>query len=329
MGYIMNTLDFISIGEVMIQLNSITPGPLRYARYFEVHVAGSEANVMIGLARLGFKTGLITRLGRDEFGEMIIRVLRGEGVDTSHVKFVEDAPTGIYFIQRHYPIPGKSTVFYYRHGSAASRMDESDVDEEYVNRARAIFLTGITPALSDSCLKAVRKAREVTLNLKKDLIFDTNIRLKLWRSTEKARSILLPLIEGSKIIFTNKEDLNILYPDKEMSEAVLLLLDLNIQYVVVKMGEEGAVLYSKDGRTLFAKPPTPPIIEDVIGAGDAFDAVFIAGIYRGLDLEEVLKIANLAGSLAVTVRGDIEAQPDWKVLEALKEYYVKKIETLR
>jgi sugar/nucleoside kinase (ribokinase family) len=325
----MEVLDFISIGEVMIQLNSITPGPLRYARYFEVHVAGSEANVMIGLAKLGFKTGLITRLGRDEFGEMIIRVLRGEGVDTSHVKFVEDKPTGIYFIQRHYPIPGKSTVFYYRHGSAASYMDESDVDVEYVSRARAVFLTGITPALSDSCLKAVSKIRDLALNLKKDLIFDTNIRLKLWRSSEKARSILLPLMEGSKIIFTNKEDLNILYPERGINEAASLLLDLNTQYVVVKMGEEGAVLCSKDGKMLFAKPPSPPHVEDVIGAGDAFDAAFIAGVYSGLDLEEVLKIANLAGFLVVTVRGDIEAQPDWKVLEVLKEYYVKKIETLR
>jgi len=67
----------------MIQLNSITPGPLRYSRYFELHVAGAEANVLVGLSKLGFKTGIITRVGRDEFGEIIVRTLRSEDVDTT------------------------------------------------------------------------------------------------------------------------------------------------------------------------------------------------------------------------------------------------------
>jgi len=79
-------LDVVTLGEVMVQLNPITTGPLRHVTYFEKHAAGSEANFAIGVVRLGFKAGLITRVGNDEFGKYILSVLRGEGVDTSLVK---------------------------------------------------------------------------------------------------------------------------------------------------------------------------------------------------------------------------------------------------
>ncbi len=325
----MLNLDFISIGEIMIQLNSVTPGPLRYAKYFEAHVAGAEANVMIGLSKLGFKTGIITRLGKDEFGEMIIRVLRGENVDTSCIRFMDEAPTGIYFIQRHYPLPGKSTVFYYRHGSAASYLNEEDVSEECVKRARAIFLTGITPALSVSSYNASRKFYLLARDYKLDIIFDTNIRLKLWRSSERAREGLKPFLDGVKILFTNKEDLEILFPGNDIKSATRILIDSGVEYVVVKMGEEGSKLFRRDGVELYEKAVEVHPVEDVIGAGDAFDAVFIGSIYRGLGIDKALRYANIAGALDVTVRGDIEAQPTWEVLELAEKYIRERKEFLR
>jgi sugar/nucleoside kinase (ribokinase family) len=326
----MSKMDFVSIGEVMIQLNSLTPGPLRYARYFEVHVAGSEANVMIGLSKLGYRTGFITRVGNDEFGEMILRTLKGEGVDITHVRVMKDALTGIYFVQRHYPIPGKSTVFYYRHLSAASYMDESDVDEEYIGGSRALFLTGITPALSESCYRAFRKALEVARSSGVDVILDTNIRLKLWRTPERAREALLPVLRDTKILITNKEDLAILFPETSSTrEPVKKLLNQGIEIVVVKKGEEGSELYTKEGGEVVEKAISVPIVEDVIGAGDAFDAALLASLYGGLKHSQALKYANMAGALVVTVRGDIEAQPTWEVLETMSKYLREKMEYIR
>lgn len=325
----MDRLDFVSIGEVMIQLNSVTPGPLRYARYFEVHVAGSEANVMIGLKKLGHRTGFITRVGDDEFGEMILRTLRGEGVDVSHVRVMSEAPTGIYFVQRHFPIPGKSTVIYYRHGSAASHMDESDVDEEYIKRSSVLFLTGITPALSESCYRAVKKARSAALENGLDVVFDTNIRIKLWRSAENARSKLTPLLEGSRIVLTNKEDLEMLFPGRRIADAAKSLIDMGAEIVVIKKGEEGSELYSRDGVFLQEKAFNIPHVEDVIGAGDAFDAAFLSSFYRSLDLSTALRYANMAGALVATVRGDIEAQPSTRDLEILARYAMERMDYLR
>lgn len=317
-------LDFTSIGEVMVQLNALSPGPLRYVKYFEVHVAGSESNIMIGLVKLGHKTGIVTRVGNDEFGKLILNFLRGEGVDVSRVKVDESAPTGIYFIQRHYPVPGKSTVFYYRHGSAASRLSPNDVDDDYIANSRAVVLTGITPALSDSCREALSKAYEVARANNVDVIFDTNIRMKLWRNESRARESLAKFL-SSNIVFTNIEDLGILFPGDSVSSAASKIIGKGSNLVVVKLGEEGAVAYDSKLNTYRVEAFKVPLIEDVIGAGDAFNAAFIASLYRGMSIDQALLYANAAGALVVTVRGDVEAQPSWQELEIFIESYRKAV----
>ncbi len=317
-------LDFTSVGEVMVQLNALSPGPLRYVKYFEVHVAGSESNIMIGLAKLGYRTGIVTRVGDDEFGKLILNFLRGEGVDVSRVKVDGTAPTGIYFIQRHYPVPGKSTVFYYRHGSAASRLSPNDIDEDYIADSRAVVLTGITPALSDSCREAVSKVYEVARANGVDVIFDTNIRMKLWRSEARARESLAKFL-NSKIVFTNIEDLGILFPGDDVSGAASKIIGRGSTLVVVKLGEEGAVAYDSKLNTYRVEAFKVPLVEDVIGAGDAFNAAFIASLYKGMPIDQALLYANAAGALVVTVRGDVEAQPSWRELEVFIESYKKAV----
>lgn len=315
--------SFVSLGEVMIQFNPLSTGPLRYPKLFEVHVAGSEANMLVGLAKLGYQTGFISRVGNDEFGEMIVKFLRGEGVDVSRVKTDPEAPTGIYVVQRHFPVPGQSTVFYYRHGSAASKMGPEDVDEDYVRRFSAIILTGITPALSESCYQAVLKAYRVAEASGLDIIFDTNIRIKLWKRPEVAREKLRPFLKA-KMVFTNREDLAVLYPGMSLEEAVHSLVNTGAEIVVVKLGGEGAMAVTRGGEVYRTPAYSVPVVEDVIGAGDAFNAAFLATIYRGLGIEKALKHGAAAGALVVTVRGDVEAQPTWSDLEVFMNYLAKK-----
>src|SRR6202051_3397209 len=101
---------------MMVMLVATEPGPMRGIELFRKHVAGSEANVAIGLARLGHQAGWISRLGDDEFGRFIRTFLRGEGVHVSHVIFDPRHPTGIAFKERREL--GARRVLYYRSGSA-------------------------------------------------------------------------------------------------------------------------------------------------------------------------------------------------------------------
>src|SRR5438270_7244037 len=102
----------------MVLLLAEQPGPLREATTFRRYIAGAESNVAIGLSRLGHAAGWISRLGADDFGRAVLFRIRGEGVDTSHVKLDSAAPTGLVVRERRDSGPVEQV--YYRRGSAAS-----------------------------------------------------------------------------------------------------------------------------------------------------------------------------------------------------------------
>jgi len=319
-------LDVVTLGEVMVQLNPITTGPLRHVTYFEKHAAGSEANFAIGVVRLGFKAGLITRVGNDEFGKYILSVLRGEGVDTSLVKVDNDAPTGVYFIQRGYPIPGKSSVIYYRRGSAASKMSPEDIDEEYIRNSKLLHLTGITPALSDSCREATFKALSIASESRVMTSLDTNIRLKLW-SKDEARETLLSMIKKVNILLTEPADAKILVGEEDPHKIIDKILSIGPEIIAIKLGEKGAI--ASDGKETIMKLGFKVPVVDVIGAGDAFAAGFIASILKGKNLEEALTYGNAAGALVVTTRGDIENLPSQEDIEKFLAFQRRETVILR
>jgi len=305
--------DVIGLGEIMVQFNAVTPGPLRYVTYFEKHAAGAEANVTVCVRRQGLSSGFITRLGTDEFGIHLYNWLRGEGVDVSQIKFDPAAPTGIYFVQRGFPIPGRSSIVYYRRGSAASKLSEEDIDPEYFANAKIFHLTGITPALSESTLKASKKAVERARNHRYKLSFDTNIRPQLWKGAEDVTKTLLPSVEQADILFTDLADTMILLGEKDVDKAIESYLSMGIKIVVFKLGTKGAIAASK--REKVKARGYQVTVVDPIGAGDALAGTFLGCIIKGFDLEKSLKFAVAAGTLVVTVRGDQENLPTQRDLE--------------
>ena len=112
--------EVVTLGECLIAFVATGPGPLAEAVTFERFVAGAEANVAVGLARLGHEAAYIGRIGADGFGEAILRRLRGEGVDTTHLAADPEAPTGLMFRERR--VLGPAQVVYARRESAGSRL---------------------------------------------------------------------------------------------------------------------------------------------------------------------------------------------------------------
>jgi 2-dehydro-3-deoxygluconokinase/2-dehydro-3-deoxygalactonokinase len=212
--------DVVTLGESLIQLNAVTRGPLRHVTLFERHVAGAETTVAVCVRRQGLSSGLITRVGDDEFGKCILNWVRGEGVDTSQIRVDTEAPTGIYFVQRGFPIPSESKMFYYRKGSAGSRISPSDVDPDYLGAAKLFHTTGITPALSENALEATRKALEISISNNLIVSFDTNIRPVLWGSIDNAVRVLTPIIEKVDILFTDTRDASILLNVQDVDQMI-------------------------------------------------------------------------------------------------------------
>lgn len=298
--------EVVTLGEPLVQLNALTTGPLRYVTYFERHVAGAEANVAVGAVRMGLTSGLISSVGNDEFGKLIIQSLRGEGVDVTQIKTDGAAPTGVYFVQRGYPRPGRSAVLYYRRGSAASRLGVDDVRASYIKTAKWLHLTGITPALSDSCRSACEKAFEIAQKSGVKISFDTNIRPALWDSRD-TRSVLLPMVSRADLLFTDPDDSRVLVGEGEPARAARRLMELGPATVVIKLGGEGAQAFTAKGA--FKQKAFEVPVVDPIGAGDAFAAIFISGIEKGWSTAKCLQAAAVAGALVITTRGDVENIP--------------------
>jgi len=302
----------VTLGEVMALFAPLEALPLAHVRRFELRVGGAEANTGIALVRLGVSCGWISRLGDDGLGRAVLRELRGEGLDVSRVTLDPARPTGLY-VKELLPFQ-QSRVYYYRRGSAASALSPDDVDPDYLRGARWLHLTGITPALSPSARAAVERAFELARELGIPTSFDPNLRLKLW-TLEEARAVLLPMLARADVVLAGDEELALLMGEEDEERALAGARALGMPTLVVKQGGKGALVATEAGELRVPAFPVEQIV-DTIGAGDGFDAGFIAARLGGLDLAEAARWGHAVAAHALGVRGDWEGFPTLAELRA-------------
>ncbi|MCD6546913.1 MAG: sugar kinase [Thermotogae bacterium] len=312
-------MKVLTMGEIMIQFNSTITGPLRHVNYFEKHIAGSEGNVAIGVKRLGIGSAVLTAVGEDEFGKNILMILKAEGVNTSLVKIDDSHPTGIYFIQRGYPIPEHVEVIYYRKDSAFNHLTEEDIKEEFFKDVNLFHTSGISLSLSEKVRKACERALGICLDNEITVSFDTNIRRKLLKSRKEAIGKLKPFLENSRIIFTGKGDLEFIFGSEienveKAAEKFLKEYCKNCEILVIKMGANGSMAWN--GKNWYRQSSFKVNVVDEVGAGDAFDAAFLACYLKEEDIQNCLKMGSVAGALVTTTRGDYEAFPGEEEIHA-------------
>ncbi|MED7947637.1 sugar kinase [Streptomyces sp. BE303] len=298
--------DVVTVGEAMAVLRAT--GPIRLAPPMELSVAGAEANVAIGLARLGHRASWVGRVGDDPFGALVLRTLRAEGVDTTHARTdTQGRPTGL--LVREDGIGDLATVHYYRRHSAGSALHPDDVLTALTAGTRILHLTGITPALSPTAAQAVLTAATRARALGVTVSLDVNHRARLW-THQQARETLLPLARHADILIASADELHLLAPDPALDEQHTLatLLAQGTREVVITRGGDGAsVTTGRDG-THHAPARSVPVV-DVIGAGDAFVAGYLSAVLDGLTAEQRLHRATATAAFAVATRGDWEGLP--------------------
>ena len=299
----------VTAGETMVLGVPARPGRLRHAASLELKIGGAESNLAISLSRLGISAGWVSLLGDDEPARLVLDRIRGEGVDTSQVRRLPDHPTGLYLREQ---VGAATRVYYYRRGSAASKMAPGYFDADYLAGAEFLHLTGITPALSTDCRDFVLwAAREGGTRLS----FDVNYRSKLW-SPEEARDFVEEMLPHTDLLFVGAEEARALW-GRDDEDLVRELAEAGPGEVVLKRGSKGSLALVGD---LTIVQPAFPVVEvDPVGAGDAFDAGYLAGHLWNLEAEERLRVANAMGALCVATLGDYEGLPDREELRAFLE----------
>jgi 2-dehydro-3-deoxygluconokinase len=305
--------DVITMGETMMAFEAQDYGPLRENSIYRKWIGGAEDNLIIGLARLGFRCGWFSRLGDDEFGKEIYRTIKGEGVDVSRVTFDSGAGTGVFFVERQ--AEGDFRCYYYRQLSAASRLCQGDIDPDYIRSTKIVYMTGITPALSESAREATEEIFRLATKNKQTVIFDPNLRLKLF-SIDRARKVLTPLMQRSTYVLPGEKELKQLMDCEQLEVAIEKAHDLGIESLIVKRGAEGAVtaIAGEKGVNVPAYVLKNPVSS--MGAGDCFAAGFTAGLLKGQPLEECARWGNAMGAFCLMGWGPYQTLPSYDELES-------------
>jgi 2-dehydro-3-deoxygluconokinase len=295
----------VTIGETMALLTAERTGPLRHVPSMSVGIGGAESNVATALQRLGVPATWIGRVGDDSFGELVLRELRAEGID---VRGIVDAtaPTGLMVKERR---TARSVgVWYYRAGSAGSRLRPEDIAEGALAGAALLHVTGITPALSDSASDAIHHAIQLGRRHGLTVSFDVNYRSKLW-SRAAAGKALIDIVRGCDVVFAGPEEASLFAPDHEDDPHSLAtaICDLGPSQAIIKLGAQGCAAVIDGER--YSRSAVNVAVLDSVGAGDAFVAGYLAELLSDAPPSVRLDTAATTGAFSCTVPGDWEGLP--------------------
>ncbi len=300
-------LDALTVGEPMALFMALQPGELAAVPDFRRVAAGAELNVATGLARLGLRTGYITRLGNDSFGGFLRGVLAHEGIDSRYVTADATHPTG-FMLKTRTDDGSDPQIEYFRKGSAASHLGAADAPAG-IFPARQLHLTGITPALSPSTRELAfllaRQARAAGASIS----FDPNLRPRLWPSPEAMAECINALAALSDTVLPGLAEGRQLTGRQTAEDIAAFYLERGAKQVIVKLGPEGAYYAQQVGASGIAPGLPVERVVDTVGAGDGFAVGVISGLLEGLGLAQAAARGNAIGARVVQFPGDADGLP--------------------
>jgi fructokinase len=276
---------FVVVGEALVDLVG-----QRGSRTLVAHPGGSPANVALGLARLGDPVTLVTRLGRDGFGEMVSAHLKASGVR------VDGGPdAGVKTSLAVASLAAGAATYDFRIEWDIGDLAPLPVETRCVHTGS--LATALAPGAAQvtNLLERERERGRVTIS------YDPNVRPALLGSPEEARPGIEHLVSLSDVVKVSDEDLHWLYPDRRDEDVARDWLALGAPIVVVTRGGKG--VFAVTARLELDRPATPIDLVDTVGAGDSFTSGLLDGLRRadlvGGDRREALARIDESSLLSV------------------------------
>jgi sugar/nucleoside kinase (ribokinase family) len=266
------------------------------AKDFRLTLGSSSAIVAHNLAALGVSVGFITLLGDDSLGSIALERLAEKGVDISHVKRISGGTsTGVTILLTH---EGKRHILTYP--GTMFEMAASDLDMNYLASARHFHLCSLFlhKALQPDLPRIFRQLKSAGLTLSLDTNDDPDDR---WGSPLDE---LLSMVD----IFLPNDDEACRISGKKDAESAIEVLAERIPLVAVKCGKRGSLVQKGSQRWQIPANPVTPV--DTIGAGDSFDAGFLAAYLRGEAPDACAAFGNRVAALSTLRPGGTESFRD-------------------
>ena len=322
-------LDVITIGRCSVDLYGQQIGSrLEDVASFAKSVGGCPANIAIGTARLGLKSGLITRVGDEQMGRYVKEQMAREGVALDGIVTDPARFTSLVLLS----VENDKTfpLIFYRDNCADSAMSETDIDEGFIGRAGAVLVTGThfsKPNLDAAQRKAMRLAKAKGAKV----IFDIDYRPNLWGlaglgageeryiKSDKVSEHLRTILPDCDLIVGTEEEVHIAAGSEDTLTALKTIRSLSSGVIVLKRGPMGCVVYPGAIPDAIDKGIVgqgfPIEVYNVLGAGDAFLSGFLRGWLRAEPLETCATYANACGAFAVSRLLCSPEIPTWEELQ--------------
>ncbi len=307
-------IDVIALGESLIDFSHCGKSECGL-NVFEQNPGGAPANVLATVSKMGGSSAFIGKVGDDQFGRFLKDTMETSAIDCSGMILSKDVPTTLAFV--HLSNTGDRSFSFYRDKTADLLLNWSEIDKNQLSNCK-IFHFGSLSLISNPCKSATMKSVRAAKKNGAIISYDPNYRPLLWSDEKTAVKEMLKPLPVVDLLKVSEEELELLTGTADLENGADKLLSYGISFVAITLGEKGSYFATKNHKG-YVKTINVDAV-DTTGSGDAFWGTLLYQLkdmnkeeianlaYE--DLEKIVKLCNVAGSLTATKKGAIPAIPN-------------------
>ena len=298
--------EIVIMGELLVEIMRPKEDiPLYESDYFRGPFPSGAPGIFISTAaRLGHSTAIISGVGKDDFGENILRRLKHDGVDVSRVLVSDKGNTGVAFVT--YFADGERKFLFYMDNSPCV-MAKAPENMTGFEDTKFMHVMGCSLMANVDFAKEILKTVHMMKSHGVKISFDPNVRLEMLRD-KSVLEMLQEVFNSSSILMPGVSELKMFAGEEDINAAIKKVFENPaLEILVLKNGSKGSQIYTRNGLEV-SQPVYKVVQEDATGAGDSYDAAFICGLAEGKTLAEAAKMGAAAGALNAAAFGPMEGK---------------------
>ncbi|MDY4224100.1 MAG: carbohydrate kinase [Candidatus Limivicinus sp.] len=312
--------DVAALGELLIDFTCLSTDADGYPT-MAAHPGGAPANYLAALTKFGAKTAMIGKVGSDAFGRLLIKTLKGTGIDTRGMLVSDDVFTTLAFVTL--DDSGDREFSFARKPGADTQLRFDEIDLSVIDASKVLHF-GTLSMTNEPARDATYKAVEYAAGYGKLISFDPNLRKPLWNDLDEAKRQMLWGLRHADIVKISDEETEFLFGIAPEEAAKHIIDSFGVRLVYVTCGAEGCFYRTKTASG-FVKALSGIAVKDTTGAGDIFGGSAMYGLLRAggvpekltaEELENIVSFACASAGLSTTKAGGISSVAELDEVEA-------------
>lgn len=318
-------IDVIGIGELLIDFTPVLKDGEKPC--YEQNPGGAPPNVLAMVSKLGGRAAFIGKVGKDKFGDYLVKTLEEFNIDTSGVVYSKSITTTLAFV--HLDSNGERSFSFCRNPGADLLLEENEVDYSLIDKCN-IFHFGSLSFTDEPARTTVLKAVQYAKQNNKIISYDPNYRPALWKTEKAAVEGMRIGLGYADILKLSEEEAILLTGKKDYKSAADYLVGNKVKLVLITIGEKGSYYANSKSNGLVDSFKVKCI--DTTGAGDAFMGSMLFKLSKSKkriedlskeNITEMLRHSNACAALCVGARGGIPSMPTNKSISHLLRITLK------